>query len=57
MTKYDSLLDDVRIDDTNFSYKDVDTCVFISSNQQMAVFKEIHIDNSLILEGDLILEE
>lgn len=56
-TKYDPLLDEVRTDDTNFSYKDVKCTVIVPEVQQMAVFDEIDIDNTLILEGDLILEK
>ena len=55
-SKYDPPLDEVRVDDTNFSYKDVECCIMIPETQQMIVHDELTINNTLILEGDLILE-
>lgn len=52
------LLDDSEFsaDDTNFSYNDVDIRVEVKRNQQMIIHDIIDINDTLILEGDLILE-
>lgn len=55
-TKYDPILDDLRADDTNFSFDVIKKKLVIPENQQMIVFGGVNIQNCLIIRGNLILK-
>jgi hypothetical protein len=55
--KYDALIDDLRIDDTNFSYDIITTPITIEANQQMTVHEELVLDSEIILNGRIFLNE
>lgn len=53
--KYDTILDDLREDDTNFSFNFIEKKLLIPRNQQMVVYQQIIIESQLTLKGDLVL--